>query len=72
MTDQPPRASFAAFLSTLQGKIITALTIVALLLAIVGEGISIVTGYYNMRSAGAEMEAKTGRPVDLRTVGPRY
>ncbi len=60
MTDQPPRASLAAFLGTVQGKLITTLTVIALLLGIAAEGISIVTGYYNMHRARAdELKART-------------
>ncbi|MGO9172232.1 MAG: hypothetical protein ACLP7P_09735 [Rhodomicrobium sp.] len=69
MSDQPPaKAIFAAFLGTAQGKIITSLTITALLLGIAAEGVSLVTGYYKMGEAGADMEAATGRDLG-RTVG---
>ncbi len=73
MSDQPPaKATFAAFLGTARGKLITTLTVIALLLGIVGEGVSLVTGVYNMLKAGAESEAATARAVDTRTVAPRY
>ncbi len=62
MSDQPhPKASFATFLGTVQGKIITALTVVALLLGIAAEGVSLVTGYYNMVIARQKAAAATAR-----------
>ena len=65
MTDQ---STVAALLSTARVKFISALVVIALLLGIAAEGISIVTGYYNMQktkaeaaSAGAEAEAATAK-----------
>jgi hypothetical protein len=60
MPDQSPRQSFvAAFLATVQGKFLTALAAVAILVGIAAEIISAVTGYYNMTKVRAEAEAST-------------
>jgi hypothetical protein len=63
----PTKSLVTEFFATARGRLISALTVVILLLGIVAEVISIVTGYYNMISArynsisaGAESEAKAG------------
>ena len=62
MTEEPSSKSIAfAMLSSARGKLISALFIVFLLLGIAVEGISLVTAYYNMLTAGAEMLAAGGR-----------
>ncbi|MGO9170797.1 MAG: hypothetical protein ACLP7P_02360 [Rhodomicrobium sp.] len=71
MTNQPQsKAAFAVFLSTARGRIITALTIVALLLGIAAEGVSLVTGYYNMVIARQKSEAATARGATPAAVHP--
>ncbi|MGO9170796.1 MAG: hypothetical protein ACLP7P_02355 [Rhodomicrobium sp.] len=71
MSDQPPaKATFAAFLGTARGKLITTLTVIALLLGIAAEGVSLVTGVYNMQKVRADRDiseiaaiARTSRPT---------
>ncbi len=74
MTDQPQtKASFAAFLGTARGKLITTLTVIALLLGIAAEGVSLVTGYYNMivaRQNAAAATAQGAKPAPLHPTLP--
>ena len=61
LTRLPDPAERAAFFSTMQGKLISALVIIALILGIAAEGVSLVTGYYNMQKAGAKSRASTAK-----------
>ncbi|MGO9172233.1 MAG: hypothetical protein ACLP7P_09740 [Rhodomicrobium sp.] len=74
MTEQPQtKASFAAFLATTHGKLIIALTIVALLLGIAAEGVSLFTGYYNVivaRQDAAAATAQGAKPAPLHPKRP--
>lgn len=54
----------AQLLGSVRGKLISALIVIALILDIVAEGITIVTGYYNMKIAGVQLEAKTARTTE--------
>ena len=54
MTDQ---STLVAVLSTARVKFISTLIVIALVLGIAAECMSLVTAYYNMRKAGAESEA---------------
>jgi hypothetical protein len=57
MPDPSSTQSFiTAFLASARGRLITALTIIVLLLGIATEVISLVTGYYNMTKVRAEAE----------------
>jgi hypothetical protein len=63
MADRSTPSSFATFLATAQGRLITALTIVALLLGIVAEVISVMTGYYSMVKVQVESQVMTSPGV---------
>jgi hypothetical protein len=56
MTDQQ---SGQSLLATTQGKIVTALVVVAVVLAVVSEGISLVSSYQQMRINKANADAAT-------------
>jgi hypothetical protein len=70
MTD-PQRDTFKAFvLDTLRGRVVSALVIAALLMGLAGEGISILTAYYRMKTeritaCSKTMEWLTGTPAVL-------
>jgi hypothetical protein len=74
MTDPSPTHSFvAAFFATVRGRLITALSIIVLLLGIATEVVSFMTGYYNMTKVRAEAEALTSDPsVDFAPGGRFY
>lgn len=55
-----------AFLRTLQGKIITVLSIIALILGILSEGVSLLGNYYSMIKLKAEAVAASSTPADFR------
>jgi ABC-type siderophore export system fused ATPase/permease subunit len=60
MLDPKPTQSFlATFLATAQGKLISVLAVVALLVTILTEVISAVNGYHSMRKTRAEADALT-------------
>jgi hypothetical protein len=66
MPDPTPTQSFlTTFLATTQGKLISALTILVLLLGVAAEVISITTSYYNMVKARAEANVMTLRPPGM-------
>jgi hypothetical protein len=56
---EPPTTFKAALLRTVQGRLIGALLIIALVLGIAAEIISLVTGYYSMRKIRVESNAAT-------------
>jgi hypothetical protein len=61
MTDPQRDSSWPSFFATAQGRIVTALGIIALVLGIVAEGISIYRGYYEAISARAKAQLDTVR-----------
>ncbi len=68
MTGLPDQSQRAAFLSTVQGKLISTLTIIALVLGIAAEGISIYTGWNEAiiktnQARKAEIETRIGNMV---------
>ena len=74
MTEEPSSKSIAfAMLSSARGKLVSALFIVFLLLGIAVGGISLVTAYYNMLTAGAEMLPRgPKRKPKWQLIDPRH
>jgi len=68
MIDQ---STVAAVLSTARVKFISTLVVIALLLGIATEGISIVSGYYNMHKLAAEATTavETAKNAERRAKG---
>jgi hypothetical protein len=60
MTDQPPTTFKAALLRTAQGRLIGVLLVIALVLGIVAEGISLIRSYYDMQISRIDSAAKSG------------
>jgi hypothetical protein len=65
VTNQPSSLA-AAFFATARGRLISALVIIALLLGIAAEGISIVNGYWTTVKTKTEVEIMTVPAVEWK------